>query len=88
MSKPFTRRDFLAGASALGAASLLGIDRALATDAPPEIRTVRIADWSASCAAPQFVAEAMDITPGTLRYRLGNGIRKLGSFNTESSVHG
>ena len=60
MNKPnlttFNRRDFLSGASALGAASLLGwpeISRA----EPPETTRFRIAHGPFICYAPQFLAE-------------------------------
>jgi hypothetical protein len=43
------RRTFLAGASALGAASVLGMHRSDAAERPPEITNVRIAHWSTIC---------------------------------------
>jgi NitT/TauT family transport system substrate-binding protein len=55
----FNRRRFLAGASAVGAASVLGIRSTPAAEPPPEITSVRIAHWSAICTAPQYVAEAL-----------------------------
>jgi len=56
---PFTRREFIAGGSALGAASLLGLSPTAAAEPPPEITTIRIAHWSAICTAPQYVAEPL-----------------------------
>ena len=58
-SSSVTRREFLAGASALGTASLLGFPRVCAAEPPPEITTVRIEKFPASCLAPQFVAQAL-----------------------------
>jgi len=55
----FTRRDFIAGGSALGAASLFGIQSTPAAEPPPEVSSIRIPDWSAICLAPQYVAEGL-----------------------------
>ena len=63
-----SRRDFLAGMSATGAACVLGPRASLADEAPPEVTTIRL--WAeavpktvnsfsdvAICFAPQYVAE-------------------------------
>ena len=57
--KPMNRRDFLTGASALGAASLFGFARTAAADPPPETTNVKFGRWPVSCIAPQFVAEPL-----------------------------
>ncbi len=58
-TKPITRRDFLAGASALGAALMPGLPRIASAEPPPEVTRVTIADTHALCFAPQFVAEEL-----------------------------
>jgi NitT/TauT family transport system substrate-binding protein len=58
-SSSVTRRDFLAGASALGAASLIGIPRVASAESPPEVKKVRLTHTPAICLAPQFLAEEM-----------------------------
>jgi NitT/TauT family transport system substrate-binding protein len=55
----FTRRDFITGSSALGAASLLGLSPTAAAEPPPEVTSLRITNWSAICVAPQYLAETM-----------------------------
>ena len=57
--KSATRRDFLAGASALGAASLCGVPQTAFAEPPPETTTFRIAQGPFICYAPQMLAEAM-----------------------------
>ena len=52
-----TRRRFLTNASALGAASLLRIPRAAASEPPPETRKIRLYHSPAICLAPQYLAE-------------------------------
>jgi NitT/TauT family transport system substrate-binding protein len=54
-----SRRHFLAGLSAAGAASLLGDQQSLAADSPPETTSVRLAKISGICLAPQYVAEEL-----------------------------
>jgi NitT/TauT family transport system substrate-binding protein len=53
-----TRRAFLTGASAFGAASILGIPRVAAAEPPPETTRLRIAQGPFICYAPQMLAEA------------------------------
>ncbi len=53
----FDRRDFLAGASALGGASLLGVPERADAEPPPEVRKVRLINAPAMCLAPQFIAK-------------------------------
>src|SRR5262245_43055817 len=54
-----SRRDFLAGLSAVGAASVLGSGTALADEGPPEVTTLRVMKQPGVCLAPQFVAEEL-----------------------------
>ena len=60
MSKRATRRDFLTGASALGAASLFGIPETASAEPPPETDTIRLTfepGFPILFWAPQYVAE-------------------------------
>ena len=52
-----SRRDFLAGLSAAGAAVTLGGGAALADEGPPETTTIRLAPTRAICLAPVYIAE-------------------------------
>ncbi len=54
-----TRRRFLGNASALGAASLLGLSRAASAEPPPEVTKIRLVDLKGICLAPEYVAEAL-----------------------------
>jgi NitT/TauT family transport system substrate-binding protein len=56
-----SRRSFIVKASALGAASLLGLPRLAVAEPPPETTTIRIVNWDAGivCVAPQWVAEEL-----------------------------
>ena len=54
-----TRRDFLAGASAMGVAAFLGVPRDAAAEPPPEITKIRLVRVHALCFAPQYVAEEL-----------------------------
>ena len=54
-----SRRGFMASLSSAAAASLVGIERALTTEAPPEVRTIRLAKVPGICVAPQYVAEEL-----------------------------
>ena len=55
-----SRRQFLAGLSATGAAGALGAGTSLAAEAPPETTTVRLAKIPNSiCIAPQYIAEEL-----------------------------
>jgi len=60
----FNRRDFLAGTSALGAASLLGLSRTVAAEPKPEIGRIRMLSGPAICRAPQVVAEELLLADG------------------------
>jgi len=53
------RRSFLTRASALAAASLLGLPRIVAAEPPPEVSRIRLVRTPSVCFAPQFVAEAL-----------------------------
>ena len=54
-----SRRRFLAGLSAAGAASLVGVQQSLAAEPPPETTSVRLAKIKGICIAPQYVAEEL-----------------------------
>ena len=58
MREQRSRRDFLARASALGAAGLLHIPRTFAADPPPETTRIRLMKASL-CTAPAYVAEEL-----------------------------
>src|SRR5258706_8896962 len=55
----FSRREFLAGTSMLGAATLLGLPCTAAAEPPPETTRFRIAQGPFICYAPQMVAEEL-----------------------------
>jgi len=55
-SKGFSRRSFLAGTSALSAASFLGLARSAAAESPPETPKVRLIHAPSMCLAPQYIA--------------------------------
>ena len=52
-----SRRDFLAGLSAAGAAGIIGPPGACADEGPPETTTIKLAYYSNNCLAPLLVAE-------------------------------
>jgi NitT/TauT family transport system substrate-binding protein len=54
-----SRRDFLTSLSAVGAASVLGAQRSLADDGPPETTTLRLGRLGSLCLAPQYAAEEL-----------------------------
>ena len=54
-----SRRRFLAGLSAAGAASLVGVRASLAAEPPLETTSVRLAKIRGICIAPQYVAEEL-----------------------------
>jgi NitT/TauT family transport system substrate-binding protein len=49
-----SRRRFLAGLSAAGAASLVGVHQSRAAEPPPETTTVRLAKIKGICISPQY----------------------------------
>ncbi len=51
-----TRRRFLRNASALAAASFLGVQRAAAAEPPPETKRIRLIATEDVCFAPQFLS--------------------------------
>ena len=55
----FSRREFLAGTSMLGAATLLGLPRTAAAGPPPETTKIRLVKFPAICLAPQYLAEEL-----------------------------
>ncbi|CAN7700702.1 ABC transporter substrate-binding protein [Mesorhizobium amorphae] len=54
-----SRRHFLAGLSAAGTASLVGVQQSLPAEPPPETTSVRLAKIRGICIAPQYVAEEL-----------------------------
>jgi NitT/TauT family transport system substrate-binding protein len=52
-----SRRDFLAGLSAAGAAGVLGAHPSLGDEPPPETTTIKLAYYANNCLAPLLVAE-------------------------------
>jgi NitT/TauT family transport system substrate-binding protein len=54
-----SRRDFLAGLSAAGAAATLGPRTSLANEGPPETTTLRLRRIPAICVAPGYIADAL-----------------------------
>jgi NitT/TauT family transport system substrate-binding protein len=59
MSSGFSRRTFIANASALSAASLLGVSRPAVAEPPPEVKKIRLVHAAAICLSPQYVAEEL-----------------------------
>jgi len=55
----FSRREFLAGTSMLGAATLLGLPQTAAAEPPPEVTKIRLVVNGAICLAPQYMAEEL-----------------------------
>jgi NitT/TauT family transport system substrate-binding protein len=53
----YQRRDFLRGASSLGAAALLGLPAPVSAEPPPETKKIRLLHAPAMCLAPQYIAE-------------------------------
>jgi NitT/TauT family transport system substrate-binding protein len=70
-----SRRDFLTGLSAAGAAGVLGARASRADDGPPEVTTIRLAFTSSICFAPLDVAEQLLRAEGftDVRYVKGAG---------------
>jgi NitT/TauT family transport system substrate-binding protein len=58
-NRSFNRRDFLAGASTVGAAALLGVPRPAIAEPPPETKKVRLIHAATICLAPQYLAEEL-----------------------------
>jgi NitT/TauT family transport system substrate-binding protein len=56
-TRQITRRNFLTGASALGAASLFGMPGITSAEPPPETTRFRVAQGPFICYAPQMLAE-------------------------------
>ena len=55
----FTRRRFLSGTTALGAASILGWPEISRAEPRPEIRKIRLVKLPAICIAPEYLAEEL-----------------------------
>ena len=58
-NRSFSRRDFLAGISTVGAAALLGFPRTAAAEPPPEMKKIRLVKVPAICLAPEYLAEEL-----------------------------
>jgi NitT/TauT family transport system substrate-binding protein len=78
-----SRRDFLAGLSAAGAAGILGGRRALAAEGPLETTTIRLSYNTAICFAPMDVAEAFLRTEGFTDIRY---VRTTGGFTSPQMI--
>ncbi|MEK6210246.1 MAG: ABC transporter substrate-binding protein [Pseudomonadota bacterium] len=81
----FSRREFLAGTSTLGAAALLGLSRTAAAEPPPETTRLRLVRATAVCNAPQYVAEALLRAEGFTEIRY---TRDLGRSVVENVASG
>jgi NitT/TauT family transport system substrate-binding protein len=55
----FSRREFLAATSTLGAATFLGLPRIATAEPPPEVLKIRLVHTPAICLAPQYLAEEL-----------------------------
>ena len=55
----FSRREFLASTSMLGAATVLGLPRIAAAEPPPETTKIRLVHTESICLAPQYLAEEL-----------------------------
>ncbi len=55
----FSRREFLAGTSLLGAATWIGLPHTAAAEPPPETTKIRLVQSESICLAPQYVAEEL-----------------------------
>ncbi len=74
-----SRRDFLTGLSAAGAAGVLGGRTALADEAPPETTTIRLAFTTGICFAPLDVAAELLRAEGFTDVEY---VRAAGGFST------
>jgi NitT/TauT family transport system substrate-binding protein len=72
------RRDFLAAAGALGAASLIGVPRVASAEPPPETRKVRLIHTPAICFAPQYLAEELLYLEGFTEVEYVNVVDRKG----------
>jgi NitT/TauT family transport system substrate-binding protein len=59
MSAGLSRCTFIANASALSAAALLGVSRLAAAEPPPEVKKIRLVHAPAICLSPQYLAEEL-----------------------------
>jgi NitT/TauT family transport system substrate-binding protein len=53
----FSRREFLAASSLIGASALLGLPRTAAAEPPPETSRIRLIKNPAICLSPEYLAE-------------------------------
>jgi NitT/TauT family transport system substrate-binding protein len=79
MGMTTSRRDFLTGLTAAGAAGALGARPALADDGPPEVTTIRLASTTGICFAPLDVAEELLRAEG---FTDVNYVKAAGGFST------
>jgi NitT/TauT family transport system substrate-binding protein len=77
-----SRRDFLAGLSAAGAAGVLGARASLA-DEPPETTTIRLAFTTGICFAPLDVAEELLRAEGFTDVQY---VKAAGGFSTPQMI--
>jgi NitT/TauT family transport system substrate-binding protein len=78
-----SRRDFLAGLSAAGAAAMFGSGTALAEDGPPETTSIRLSYNTTICFAPMDVAEAFLRAEGFMDIRY---VRTTGGFTSPQMI--
>ena len=53
------RRTFMSTASALSAASLLGVPLRVSAEPPPEVKRIRLSHFPAICLTPNYLAEEL-----------------------------
>jgi NitT/TauT family transport system substrate-binding protein len=82
-TRRFSRREFVAGASSLGAASLLGLSGQAAAEPPPETTTIRLVHAPAICLAPQYLAEELLRLEGFTRIQY---VPMNGAYDTNAIV--
>jgi NitT/TauT family transport system substrate-binding protein len=77
-----SRRDFLAGLSVAGTASVLGTRASLAEEGPPEVTTIRLRKSSAICLSPRYLAGDL------LRAEGFTDIRYVSDLPLDAVAHG
>ena len=88
-----SRREFLAGLSAVSAAGVLGTRRSLADEGPPETTTIHLGRLRSLCLAPQYAAEELLRAEGFTEIRYvtaGAGInasQKIASGEVDFSLN-
>ena len=84
----FSRRDFLAGASSLGSASLLGLPSVATAEPPPEITRLRIHESAVTCIAPTIIAQELLYAEGFTDVQYFNYPRDSQNWGPESLLAG